>query len=115
MHPNDVLRRLRYALDLDLYQIGDDDDATWEITLTLLAYALARFLEQDAVPLKIVYQGRQYQDLSYFDTLGLFIDVLPLLVMVDHDNPSAMIEGLRRKIHLKRSVTFISMFMKLTL
>ncbi|MFN7883175.1 MAG: condensation domain-containing protein, partial [bacterium] len=111
------IRKLRYALDLDLYQISDDDDATWEITLMLLAYTLARFLEQDAVPLKIVYQGRQYQDLSYFDTLGLFIDVLPLLVMIDRDDPGALIEGLRRKIRFvnRYNVNFMNMLMNVAM
>lgn len=113
----DRIQTLRYALDLDRWGLSDDDEATWEITLAVLCCTLGRFLEQDAVPLKLIYQGRQYQDLSWFDTLGLFIDVLPLLVPVERDDPAAMIEGIRRKIRCvnRFNVNFMNMLMSMVM
>ncbi len=111
------IKKLRFALDLDRYNLSDDDDATWEVSLAVLCCTLGRFLEQETVPLKIVYQGRQYQDLSYFDTLGLFIDILPLLVPVDRENPANMIEGIRRKVRFvnRYNVNFMNMLMHMTM
>jgi|GEM_PF-1482908 len=109
------IARMRYALDLDRWRLSDDDDAAWDLTLSLLTCALARFLEQEAVPLKLVYQGRQYQDLSYFDTLGLFIDVLPLLVRADRAQPSTMTESVRRKVRWvnRYNISFMNMLLNL--
>ncbi len=111
------IKRMRYALDLDRYRLSDEDEATADLTLLVLSCTLARFLEQDDVPLKMIYQGRQYQDFSYFDTLGLFIDVLPLMVDVDRSNPQRMIEGIKRKIRLvnRHNVSFMNMLLNLRL
>jgi acyl transferase domain-containing protein/acyl carrier protein len=110
-----AIGKLKFELDLDAYRLSDDDEAAWEMTLVLLCCVLGRFLEQDAIPLKIVYQGRKYQDLSYFDTLGLFVDVLPLLVMVDRDDPAGMIESIKRKIRFvnRYNVSFMNMLLNL--
>ncbi len=109
------ISKLRYELDMDQYQLSDDDEATWELTLLVLCCVLSRFLEQDAIPLKMVYQGRKYQDLSYFDTLGLFVDVLPLLVTVDRDDPAGMIEGIKRKVRFvnRYNISFMNMLLNL--
>ncbi len=110
-----AIGRLRYELDLAQLELSDDEEATWEITMLLMCCVLARFLEQAAVPLKIVYQGRKYQDQSYFDTLGLFIDVLPLLVHVDRNDPAAMLDGIRRKIRFvnRYNVSFMNLLLNL--
>ncbi len=109
------MKAMRYILDLDRYRLADDDDATWEISLAVLCYTLGRFLEQDAIPLKLLFQGRQYQDVSYFDTLGLFIDILPLFVLVDRDHPAAMIEGMRNKVRFANrfNISFMNMLLNL--
>jgi SAM-dependent methyltransferase/acyl carrier protein len=105
--------KLHYELDLAKFRLSDDEEATWDLTLAVLSCVLARFLEQEAVPLKIVYQGRTYQDRSYFDTLGLFVDVLPLLVRVDRDDPAAMLEGIKRKVRFvnRYNVNFMNMLL----
>jgi len=103
--------RCRYQLDLARFQLADDDEAIWELTLTVLGGVLQRFLEQDDIPLKLLYQGRKYQDVSYFDTIGLFIDVVPLLLHVDRDDPAAMIGGIKDKLQLlnRHNISFTAM------
>jgi acyl transferase domain-containing protein len=109
------VKSMRYELDLQQFQLSDDDNTTWELTVTILSCVLGRFLNQEKVPLKLIYQGRQYQDLSYFDTLGLFIDILPLLVTVDRENPASMIESIARKVRFvnRYNVSFMNMLLNL--
>ena len=109
--------KLKFELDLDQYHLSDDDEATWELTLLVLSCTLSRFLQLDDVPLKIVYQGRKYQDLSYFDTLGLFVDVLPLLVRVDRNDLAGMIESIKRKVRFvnRYNVSFMNMLLNLSM
>lgn len=109
------IKNMRYELDLQQFQLSDDDNTTWELTVTILSCVLGRFLNQEKVPLKLIYQGRQYQDLSYFDTLGLFIDILPLLVTVDRENPATMIESIARKVRFvnRYNVSFMNMLLNL--
>ncbi|WP_338848354.1 beta-ketoacyl synthase N-terminal-like domain-containing protein [Massilia sp. W12] len=105
--------KMRYTLDLAQYRLANDDDAAWELTLMLLCCALGQYLEIDSVPLKLLYQGRQYQDLSYFDTMGLFIDVLPLLVKVTPEDPARMLDGIQRKVRCvnRYNVSFMNMLL----
>lgn len=109
------IKKMRFTLDLSQYHLANDDEVTWELTLVVLCSTLARFLEQDSVPLKLLYQGRQYQDISYFDTLGLFIDVLPLLVKVDNEDPASMVESIKRKVRFvnRYNVSFMNMLLNL--
>jgi acyl transferase domain-containing protein/SAM-dependent methyltransferase len=99
-HRQKNIGRCRYSLNLTQFQLADDDEATWELSMIVLCLVLERFLGQKEIPLKLLYQGRKYQDQSYFDTIGLFIDVVPLMLQVDRDNPTAMINGIRAKLQL---------------
>ncbi len=108
------IAQLQYKVRLADWHISDDDEVAFEVTLSLLSYGLARYFGIDHVPMKLIYQGRKYHDLPFFDTLGLFVDVVPLLIDTS-GTPSQMITGMNQKIQsLNRyNINFMNMVLNL--
>ncbi|MBX7131783.1 MAG: hypothetical protein K1X67_03795, partial [Fimbriimonadaceae bacterium] len=52
----------------------------WELALAVHVKGLQRYLEMDELPLLFVTEGRQFEDQRYYDTVGEFTDMIPLLV-----------------------------------
>lgn len=108
--------KLRYEIDLSSYQLATDDQIAWEVSVSVVAYTLARYLEQQDIPLKLLYQGRKYQDISFFDTLGLFVDVIPLLIRTRANGQSAeIVADISRKFNLinRYNVNFMNMMLNI--
>lgn len=114
-HKQKQVQTLRFEVDLAAHQLADDDEIAWEVCLLVLTHALARYFDQPDVPLKIIYQGRKYQDYSFFDTLGLFVDVVPLLVRVRPDQPETMIAEVKEKLSFinRYNVNFMNLVLNL--
>ncbi|WGO96541.1 beta-ketoacyl synthase N-terminal-like domain-containing protein [Saccharophagus degradans] len=110
------INRLQYTIDLSELNITDNEEAIFEKTVQLLGYSLASFLGIDKVPLKLIYQGRKYHDFSFFDTLGLFVDIVPLLLDIN-ETPKAMINNVRKKLsYLNRyNLNFMNMVLKFSM
>lgn len=108
------ISQLQYKVRLADWHISDDDEVAFEVTLSLLSYGLARYFNIDHVPMKLIYQGRKYHDLPFFDTLGLFVDVVPLLIDTS-GTPAEMITGMNQKIQsLNRyNINFMNMVLNL--
>ena len=108
------ISQLQYKVRLADWQISDDDEVAFEVTLSLLSYGLAKYFGIDQVPMKLIYQGRKYHDLPFFDTLGLFVDIVPLLIDAS-GTPSQMISGMNQKIQsLNRyNINFMNMVLNL--
>ncbi len=108
--------KLRYEIDLSSYQLAADDQVAWEVSVSVIAYTLARYLNQEDIPLKLLYQGRKYQDISFFDTLGLFVDVIPLLIRTRANGQGAdIVSDISRKFNLinRYNVNFMNMMLNL--
>ena len=107
----------RFELDLAKHGLSTEDEATWEFTLVLVNHFLAAYLERKDIPLRVLYQGRQYQDISYYETLGLFVDVLPLLINVDDKEPTRMIADVDRKMRSvnRYNVSFMNLVLNLSM
>ncbi|WXB05622.1 amino acid adenylation domain-containing protein [Pendulispora rubella] len=52
----------------------------FEVALAVHAKGLQRYLHMDELPLLFVTEGRQYEGQRYYDTVGEFTDIVPLLV-----------------------------------
>lgn len=106
------INRLQYTIDLSTLDITDNEEAIFEKTIQLLGYSLAEYLDIERVPLKLIYQGRKYHDLSFFDTLGLFVDIVPLLLNVN-ESPKTLIGNVRKKLeYLNRyNLNFMNMLL----
>jgi acyl transferase domain-containing protein/acyl carrier protein len=108
--------KLRYEIDLSHYQLATDDQIAWEVSVSVIAHTLARYLQQQDIPLKLLYQGRKYQDISFFDTLGLFVDVIPLLIRTRENGQSTdIISDISRKFNLinRYNVNFMNMMLNI--
>jgi len=110
------ISQLRYRVDLSSLGIAENEEAAFETAIQLLGYSLSRFLDVESVPMKLIYQGRKYHDLSFFDTLGLFVDIVPLLLDVRRA-PQEMIEDVRRKLgYLNRyNLSFMNMVLSFSM
>jgi len=104
------IARLQYKVNLADWHISDDDEVAFEVTLSVLSYALARYFSIEHVPLKLIYQGRKYHDLAFFDTLGLFVDVVPLLIDTS-GTPSDVTTAMNQKIQMlnRYNINFVNM------
>jgi hypothetical protein len=66
----------------------------------------------EQVPLKIVYNGRRYAGRNFLDTVGEFLDFVPVLVDLSR-GPEAVLEEASAKIRFasRHNVNFLSLFM----
>lgn len=113
-HRQKKLFHLQYQVDLNDCNVQDDDQATFELTVALVSFVVGEYFKVNQVPMKLIYQGRKYHDVSFFDTLGLFVDILPLLIHTDRDKDT-LIQGINEKINLlnRYNVNFMNMVVNL--
>ncbi|MCP4157976.1 MAG: amino acid adenylation domain-containing protein, partial [bacterium] len=60
-------------------QDGLSEDTAWEYSFALFTRVLSRYFEIPRVPVKIISYGRHYGDKGYFNTVGEFLDFIPIL------------------------------------
>ena len=58
-------------------------DSIWDMTFYLFVRLCHRYFNIPTVPARIVYYGRHYGQQTFFDTLGEFIDVVPVCVPME--------------------------------
>ncbi|MCR4760489.1 MAG: amino acid adenylation domain-containing protein [Oscillospiraceae bacterium] len=56
----------------------ESDADAWDTAYTTTEKILAAYYGLPSVPMVIVHYGRQYQEQSYFDCIGEFLDLVPL-------------------------------------
>ncbi|MET1255508.1 beta-ketoacyl synthase N-terminal-like domain-containing protein [Aliikangiella maris] len=105
----------QYKITLPSINGYEEEDLAWQITTAGLSYSLARYFGQAEIPMKLLYQGRKYHDISFFDTLGLFIDVVPLLIDTTEKNPTSLIGRLSEKLQYinRYNINFMNMVMSI--
>ncbi len=74
---------LKYFIDIPRHYNEKD---VWALSFTMFTLFVKRYLGFDKVPMKIMHHGRRFQNESYFSTIGLLLDVIPLIVPVDETN-----------------------------
>lgn len=102
------IKFLHYQLKMD--QDLQEENA-WDISYLITTFMLKRFLGLSKIPLKILSYGRRYQNKNYFDTVGEFIDLVPILVTVDEENPQKMIDYAQEKLAIasEHNINFMSL------
>jgi hypothetical protein len=97
------------------YELGFPGGITGENAWKLAFFAFNLFLKRSfgspGVPVKIVSYGRRYGQSDFFDTVGAFLDIVPVLVQVNEKNPANMIENALDKINkaAKHNINFMSL------
>lgn len=75
-----------------------DEGNIWEIAYSVYMLMLKRYLGFDKIPVRIVSYGRKYENKNYFGAVGVFADLIPMLVPVDEGRPWKMAEYTYDKI-----------------
>ncbi|MBU3188239.1 amino acid adenylation domain-containing protein [Clostridium bowmanii] len=59
---------------------GVDEDNAWEISFEVLNKFIRDYMGVKSLPLMIYYYGRNYENKEYFNTVGEFIDMIPVFI-----------------------------------
>ncbi|NLD45892.1 MAG: amino acid adenylation domain-containing protein, partial [Clostridiaceae bacterium] len=58
-----------------------------ETAFAIYCRLLKNFYEFESIPVKVISFGRRYGKMKYYDTVGAFVDYLPILVQLNKGNP----------------------------
>jgi len=75
-----------------------DEESVWDLAYVVFNLVLKRYFGLAKIPLKLVSYGRHYQEKNYFDTVGEFLDLIPILADVDERNSQAALADANRKV-----------------
>lgn len=53
-------------------------DKMQELSCSICVFLVGKLYEVSSIPIKLIGLGRRYEDQTYFDSLGLFIDYIPV-------------------------------------
>jgi amino acid adenylation domain-containing protein len=111
--PNESGRLGAYDYQLP-FGDGVKPEKTWEIAFYVFSSALAEYLSVPKLPLNLVNFGRRYQDTTYYETVGEFLDIIPLLVPVDDNRVRQTVESVKNKLHFaaRHNINFITLAAK---
>ncbi len=103
--------RFDIEIEKEIIVQGDDVDDTWQKTFALINNFCGSYFSISKVPLWVVNYGRYYEGKSYFNTVGEFIDIIPLLI----DRKNNAIENLvkyaqdRIKLTATKNINFANL------
>lgn len=86
--------------------IKDDNRSPWLIAFEMVVQVLRDRLDIDEIPLAIVHYGRSYQDQSYYNCVGEFLDIIP--VLINEINKETVVAHLLEKCQ-QYAINFISL------
>ncbi|HLP57818.1 MAG TPA: amino acid adenylation domain-containing protein [Candidatus Deferrimicrobium sp.] len=89
-------------INLFYYELGFpgniQEEKAWELAFVVFNILLKKYFGLSTIPIKIVSYGRRYGGIDFFDTVGEFLDFVPVPVHVDEENPTAMVEDAGKKL-----------------
>jgi acyl carrier protein len=87
------------------------EEKVWELSCHLFAAVLKQYFGLTKIPIKVISYGRKYQGNSYFDTIGEFLDLIPVLVNTGEESTAKILENIHEKVELasKHNINFMSL------
>ncbi|WP_026906946.1 non-ribosomal peptide synthetase [Paucisalibacillus globulus] len=67
----------------DLYE--QIKEMSWDVSMTIFQKILENNFDLVSIPFVMMYQDRKYKNNNYFNTIGEFLDVLPLVLRKDEE------------------------------
>ncbi|WP_337589632.1 amino acid adenylation domain-containing protein [Paenibacillus sp. A3] len=98
----DILRRLAHRTSDEalLFNVNiPAKEHSLGAALSVYTKGLQTYLETNHLPLLFLYDGRRYEDASYYNTVGEFIDFVPLLIDA-RQNQDEMLLTVRTRLDL---------------
>lgn len=77
-----------------------DRDNAWAIAFELLAKFIQNYIHNDTLPVSVFYYGRNYENRKFFDTVGEFIDLIPVQVGLDHHSTEQIADFIQSRMLL---------------
>ncbi len=98
-------------------EINLKEEQSWEIGFILVILLCREIFNIPKIPAKLIYYGRNYGGSTYFNTIGEFWDLIPMLVDVNEEEPLKMVQRANELVELaaKYNINFVSMFLNETL
>lgn len=66
------------------FEFGNDeelsDDNAWQVAFEVFNSFIQEYIGINALPIMIYYYGRNYEEKGYFNTIGEFIDMIPVFI-----------------------------------
>jgi hypothetical protein len=90
-----------------------DEEKAWEISFILVHLMCKELFGIPKIASKLLYYGRNYGGKSFFNTVGEFWDLLPMLIEVDEEEPLNMSSKASHLVDLsgKYNINYSSLFL----
>ncbi len=79
IHVNDVNYKQR-KIRMEFEVTSEYESQMQELAYSLCIFLVGKLYNMDRIPMKLVGIGRRYENSTYFDSIGLFIDYIPVLL-----------------------------------
>ena len=86
--------------DIDFKLIGDEH--VWDISFNLYCRLMSKLFGTTELPIFLLSYGRRYGNHSYFNTVGEFLDLLPLYIKYNPNDPLKIMDEVIGKISFAR-------------
>ncbi|MDQ0493228.1 non-ribosomal peptide synthetase [Paenibacillus brasilensis] len=103
----DLLRSLKLRTSTEAYLFSVSipaENPSLELALSVYTRGLQTYLGMDKLPLLFLYDGRRYDEAAYYNTVGEFIDFVPMLMDMKQ-NPDEMLQSVRSRLDLLKRHT----------
>lgn len=99
-YSRDKATYLKFEIRTKSGQTVFDSDNAWQIAFNLLTRFMKAYLDHDELPVSVFYYGRNYEETKYFNTVGEFIDLIPMLVNTKDQTAAETADFIQSRIHL---------------
>lgn len=79
-----------YEVQITQSIINQGTDFIQELSFAIFCGFCKTLFETDNLPIGTLYHGRSYENKKFFTIMGEFLDIVPVLVEIDEENPSKM-------------------------
>jgi len=82
-----------------------------KLSFHLFTKALAKHLGITKVPVELINFGRKYENEDYYQTVGEFLDIIPVLVNVDEADITEIVADIQNKIDyaVRHNINFVTL------
>ncbi|MFK4302177.1 amino acid adenylation domain-containing protein [Paenibacillus sp. RC254] len=103
--------KLRTSTEAYLFSVSiPAENPSLEFALSVFTRGLQIYLGMDQLPLLFLYDGRRYDEATYYNTVGEFIDFVPMLMDMKQ-NPDEMLLSVRSRLDLlkRHTINFMNL------
>ncbi|OPG94385.1 hypothetical protein B2I21_30820 [Chryseobacterium mucoviscidosis] len=68
------------SITVELPRVGKEDTDDWWVCFQSFANIIATYLDVNRLPVALVHYGREYGEQSFYDHVGEFLDLIPVLL-----------------------------------